>query len=78
MSSERQLASKGAARLTLVVTNIIKLAGVYVAVRTAIVTPNNALGYAAAGFMMAGAQFSETFILDFIDRLLGGQQDRSK
>lgn len=64
--------------LTLVVTNLIKIAGLYVGVRSAIQPSPNAVVLAFAAFMMAGAQLSETTILALITRFFGIKQEPPK
>jgi hypothetical protein len=57
--------------LTLLITNITKLAGLYVGVHAAVASTPNAVVLAFSAFMMAGAQLSETTILAVIDRFFG-------
>lgn len=57
--------------VTLVVTNVIKLAGLYVGVHGAVQPTPNAVVLAYSAFMMAGAQLSETTIMAVIDRFFG-------
>jgi hypothetical protein len=59
--------------VTLVVTNVTKLAGLYVGVHeigTHSGSPN-AVVLAYSAFMMAGAQLSETTILALIEKFFG-------
>lgn len=56
--------------ITLVVTNLIKLSGLVVGVRTGLTTGDTPTMLLAA-FMMAGAQVSETLILGIFERFLG-------
>jgi hypothetical protein len=61
--------------LTLVLTNVTKLAGVVIALNEALIRADQRpMVLALAGFMMAGAQLSETLILAFLERLFGGKQ----
>jgi hypothetical protein len=56
----------------LLVSNAIKLGGLYVAVR-AVSEPNpNAVAIGLAAFMMAGAQVSEDTVLRLVGRMFGG------
>jgi hypothetical protein len=57
--------------VTLVVTNIIKIGGLYVGVHAALAVTPNPITLAFAAFMMAGAQVSETAIMTFIERFFG-------
>jgi hypothetical protein len=59
--------------VTLVVTNVIKLAGLYVGVRAATKVPVEAITMGWSAFAMAGAQLSETTILLLIERFFGQQ-----
>lgn len=55
--------------VTLIVTNIIKLTGVYLGARELIVhNGTNAIDLAYSAFLIAGGQFSETTVLAFIER----------
>lgn len=70
MNEQRRSPVSGAARgTTLLVTNLIKLAGVVVAVNEAFTT-RDAVVLATAAFMMAGAQASENVLLAVLDRIL--------
>lgn len=57
--------------VTLVVTNIIKIAGLYVGLRAAFQPTPSAVVLAYSAFMMAGAQLSETTLLALIERFFG-------
>ena len=57
--------------VTLLVTNIIKLAGLYIGVGAALRPTPSAVVLAYSAFMMAGAQLSETTILALIERFFG-------
>lgn len=58
--------------LALIVTNCIKVAGLYVGVRAAVAPTPNAVVLAFAAFMMAGAQMSETTAMAFVERFFTG------
>lgn len=59
--------------IALLVTNAIKLGGLYVAIHTAATEANpNVVLIGAAAFMMAGAQVTEEQILKLIGRMFGG------
>jgi hypothetical protein len=60
--------------ITLVVTNAIKLGGLYVGVKAGTRAPAElgVMGWSA--FAMAGAQVSETFVLSALDRFFGGKK----
>lgn len=62
--------------ITLAVTNAMKLAGVYVGLRAALQPTPNAVVLAFAGFMMAGAQVSESAVLGVIDRMFGSRNGK--
>lgn len=55
---------------TFVITNLIKLSGLVLGVRTGLTTGDTPTMLLAA-FMMAGAQVSETLILGIFERFLG-------
>lgn len=57
----------------LVVTNTIKLAGLYVGVHELFVHSDhpNAIVLAYSAFLVAGGQLSETTIMGFIDKFFG-------
>jgi hypothetical protein len=59
--------------LTLIVTNTIKLGGLYVGVRELVVhsASPNTLVLAYSAFLVAGGQLSETTILSFLGRFFG-------
>jgi hypothetical protein len=59
--------------ITLIVTNVIKVAGLYIGVRTFAHSPDHpdAIALAYSAFMMAGAQVSETAVIRFIERFFG-------
>lgn len=61
--------------VTLIVTNVTKLVGLYVGVKAATHTPVEAVTMGWSAFAMAGAQLSETTILLLIDRFLGTPDD---
>jgi hypothetical protein len=53
-------------------TNLIKLAGLAIAVNELVLrTEPRSIGLAVAAFMMAGAQISEEVLVGFIDNFLG-------
>lgn len=59
-------------RTTLIVTNVIKLAGLVVAINELVLRSDlRPLSAGIAVFMMAGAQVSESVLLAAIDRFLG-------
>ncbi len=60
---------------TLVVTNVIKVAGLYVGVKAATHTPTDAVTLAFAAFLIAGGQLSETVILGIVERFFGIKRD---
>lgn len=61
--------------LTLLVTNAIKLGGLYLALRTAITEPQpNVVQIGEACFMMAGAQVTEDAILRLVGRMFGAHE----
>lgn len=62
---------QGTTRSALVVTNLTKLAGLALGVFTGF-TSQDVPTMALAGFMMAGAQVSESVMLTAIDRFFGG------
>lgn len=57
--------------VTLVVTNVIKVGGLYVGLRAATAPSPNAVVLAYSAFAMGGAQLGETTILTFIERFFG-------
>jgi hypothetical protein len=58
--------------LALLVTNVIKLGGAFIAVRAVVEEPQpRALTLAFAAFMMSGAQLSEGSIVRAFERLMG-------
>ncbi len=59
--------------VTLIVTNVIKLAGLYVGVKAATHTPAEAAVLAFSAFLLAGAQVSETTVIGFIERFFGAK-----
>lgn len=63
--------------ITLLVTNAIKLAGVYVAVHEIVsqATPR-ALELGVAVFMMTGAQVTEEAILNLAGKMFGGKEGK--
>lgn len=68
-------------KITLVITNAIKLAGLVVVIDeifAAMTDPQRPLVLAVSAFMMAGAQFSEGVILAAIDRILGTTDGRKE
>jgi hypothetical protein len=58
--------------IPLLVTNIIKIGGLYVALRTATQPTPNVIEIGLAAFMMAGAELSENAILNLAGRMFGG------
>lgn len=62
--------------VALLVTNITKVAGLYVGVKAATHTPADAVTLAFAAFMMAGAQVSETVVIGLIERFFGVRHDK--
>lgn len=64
--------------VTLVVTNVTKLAGLYVGVKAATHMPVEAVTMGWSAFALAGAQLSETTILLLIDRFLGASDSQKK
>jgi hypothetical protein len=60
--------------VTLVVTNLIKLAGLFIGVRAGLMPTPSAVVLAFSAFMMAGAQLSETTILAMIERFFGTKE----
>ena len=75
MTDQRE-SGAGARGLTLLITNVTKVAGVFLAIRTAIETPNNAIAFATAALMMAGGQLSESTVIYFIDKLFGNEKEK--
>jgi hypothetical protein len=64
-------------RGTLIVTNVIKLAGLVVAINELVLRSQlRPLSAGIAVFMMAGAQVSESVLLAAIDRFLGRSTSR--
>jgi hypothetical protein len=59
--------------ITLIVTNTVKLGGLYVGIHELAVhsASPNALVLAYSAFLVAGGQLSETTILSFIGRFFG-------
>ena len=57
--------------VALIITNIIKLAGLYVGVKAAVAPRPEAIVLAFAGFMITGGQISEGIVLGIIDRFFG-------
>lgn len=55
----------------LLVTNAIKIGGLYVALKTAAEPAPSAIIIGLAAFMMAGAQVSEESILKLVERMFG-------
>lgn len=65
--------------VTLAVTNVIKLAGLYIGVREITVNQStDAAVLALSAFMMAGAQLSETAVLGLADRMFGPRNGKDK
>lgn len=58
-------------RLTLVVASIIKLAGVFLAIKAATSNPPDAVELMVAAFMASGAQFSEQVAMKMLNSFLG-------
>jgi hypothetical protein len=64
---------------TLLVSNVIKLGGLYIAIHTAVTQPTpNVVLIGAAMFMMTGAQITEEQILKAISRMFGVQPQERK
>lgn len=68
---------RGPTRSTLVVTNVIKLGGFALGMKTGFTTQDTPTLVLAA-FMMAGAQGAESVALAFIERFFGLQEDGKK
>jgi len=60
---------------TLIITNVVKVAGLYVGVRTAMHTPADPVTLAFAAFLIAGGQVSENVVMGIIDRFFGIKRD---
>jgi hypothetical protein len=76
MSKPQQ--GRAARDFTLVLTNVIKLAGLIIFLKEVLAPtlgPDRAEILAIAAFMMAGAQLSESLLLSMMDRLLGRPSD---
>lgn len=52
----------------IVITNSIKIAGLYVGIRTATQPHPSAIVLAFSGFLITGGQISETMVLGFLER----------
>lgn len=64
--------SRLARAITVIVTTVTKLAGVIISLNEILLRENlRPAVLAEAGFMMAGAQFSESAILAALDRIMG-------
>ena len=67
-----QIARRSARAGTLILTNTIKLGGLVIAINEAIIrTQLRPAALAEAAFMMAGAQISESVVLNLIDHFMG-------
>jgi signal transduction histidine kinase len=79
MENSGRTAGRVAQAFTLLVSNAIKLGGLYIAVRTAVTEPTpNVVLIAAAMFMMTGAQVTEDQILKAIGRMFGMPEQERK
>lgn len=59
-------------RGTLVITNVTKLTGLYVAIHEAVLRPHHdPATLALAAFMMGGAQISEGIVMAALDKFFG-------
>lgn len=79
MSDETELdQSQFGRRLTLIITNLIKLAGLVIAVVEVVRNPDHPpfVALALSAFMMAGAQFSEETLIGIAERMFGGHIER--
>lgn len=56
---------------TLLFTNLVKLAGLGIAIREVLRPNRDSAVLALSAFMMSGAQLSEEFLLGIIERFLG-------
>lgn len=70
-SRERDRLGAIARTITLVITNVTKLAGLYVGLRAATAATPNAVVLAFAAFMMSGAQISEHVVIGLLETLFG-------
>lgn len=65
--------AQAARLLALLVTNCIKLGGLYLAIRAAVTEANpSVVQIGEACFMMAGAQVTEDAVLKLVTRMFGG------
>lgn len=64
--------------LTLLVTNAIKITGVWIGLKAATAARPDAVVLAYSAFMMAGAQLSENVVLGVVDRVLGKPVSREE
>lgn len=62
----------------LAVTNVTKVAGLYVGVKAAAHTPADPVTLAFAAFLIAGAQVSETAVMNFIEHFFGVRRGEKK
>jgi hypothetical protein len=62
--------------IALLVSNAIKLGGLYVALKTVSGPAPSAVTIGLAAFMMAGAQISEDTILNLVDRMFGTHTEK--
>lgn len=76
MSAQPSRLAQSGRLVALLVTNAIKVGGLYVAVKTASETTPNAITIGLAAFMMAGAQVSEETILGLVGRMFGGSHQQ--
>lgn len=61
--------------ITLVVTNVVKLTGLYVGVKAGTHTPADPVTLGFAAFLIAGGQVSETLVIGIIERFFGIKRD---
>lgn len=64
--------------VALLVTNAIKVGGLYVAIKTVSEPTPSAITIGLAAFMMAGAQISEETILGLVGRMFGAHQQHEQ
>lgn len=73
MTSQSGRVAQAGRFLALMVTNCIKLGGLFLAIRTATTETNpSVVQIGEACFMMAGAQVTEDAILKLVSRMFGG------
>lgn len=61
-------------QLTLIISNVIKLGGLFVAIKAISTPPIDPFELVLAGFMMSGAQASEQAVLRIINSFLGREE----